>query len=330
VNLDKIKSTISKFNKINVLVVGDLGIDTYIVGEVKRISPEAPVPVLRVKETYSRLGLALNVANNVSSLNANSQVIGLLGEDTHAKNIKKLLKDLKISDSGLIFDNNFSTINKTRVLASNRHHLLRLDFEEKFILNNDLINKIIDKYSLLLNKASIVIIQDYGKGLINKVVSNELISMAKQKNKAIFVDPSRNQDILIYKNADLIKPNLDEFKTMNNLDLDETYEYDAYAFKFIKELNTKYLVLTKGIDGMSVYYDINKVHNIASNKVEVFDVSGAGDTVIASLALAYTAGLDIKEAAYFANICGAIVVTKVGTSTLSQTDIFEFMKHKNL
>jgi len=327
-NLDKIKKVFSKFNKINVLVAGDLGLDTYIVGEVKRISPEAPVPIVRVKETYTRLGLSLNVANNINSLNGTSFIIGLIGEDEYAKNIKTILKKQNISTNSIISDKNFKTINKTRVLASKRHHVVRLDFEEKFILNSKLIHNILEKYKKLINKVDIVIVQDYGKGFINSIISQEFINIAIQNNKPIFIDPSRKQDVFIYKNADLIKPNLDEFKIINKLDLDESYNYDNYAYKLRSSLNTKYIVLTKGIEGMSIYYDNNKVYNLSSNKVEVFDVSGAGDTVIASLALAFVAGLDIKDAASFANICGAIVVSKVGTSTVNQSEIIDFVKDK--
>lgn len=325
-NFEKLEFLLKNLKKLNVLVAGDIGIDNYIFGDAKRISPEAPVPVVKVNETYNRLGLAANVISNIRSLGAASSILSVIGCDDDAKLIKSMFTKLKVDTDSLVFDKTKTTIKKTRVLASKQHHVVRIDFEDTYSLSESMTAKIIDKYKQLIKGKNIVILQDYAKGFFDKNICDEFISIAKASGVPVFVDPSRKADPMIYSKAELIKPNLDEFKIMCNLDLEKTYSYDDYAKNLQKKLNCNFLVITKGKNGMTVYEKNKNPFSIASNNFEVYDVSGAGDTVIASLALAYASGLDIKDSVFFSNLTAGIVVTKIGTSTVTDSEVLNFYK----
>lgn len=325
-NYESLELLLKNIKKLKVLVAGDIGIDNYIVGDAKRISPEAPVPVVRVNETYDRLGLAANVVSNISSLGGLSSIISTIGADKNSSALKDMFLKLKFDTDGLVFDKNKTTIKKIRVLASKQHHVVRIDFEDFYSLEEPVISQLVDKYKILIKDKNLVILQDYAKGFFNKTICDEFISIAKSKNIPVFVDPSRKADPCIYSNADLIKPNLDEFKIMCKLDLEKKYDYDLYAKNLVASLKCKFLVVTKGKDGLTVYENKKNPFSIASNNFEVYDVSGAGDTVIASLALAYVSGSSINDAAFFANLTAGIVVTKIGTSTVNDAEVLNFYK----
>lgn len=321
-----LNNIIDRIQKAKVLVIGDIGLDSYIVGDVKKISPEAPVPVVEAKDSYYRLGLAANVANNVKALGAECRLIGLIGADLNAKLIKEELKDLGIDSEGLIVDDDRPTTHKTRVLASRLHHVVRIDKEDTRPINDKLKKLVVDRCKKMISWSDIVILEDYAKGLFNNGVAEQIIDLCNKNKKPVFVDPSRYADPLIYKSATLLKPNLDESKSIANYKAYQEGDIEDLGKIILTNLDLEYLVITRGKAGMSILDKKGPVQNIPAFALEVFDVSGAGDTVIATLALAYVSGADIYESALFANAAAAIVVGKVGTAVATRKEIIDFFK----
>ena len=324
--INDVEKLLGSLKKSKVLVVGDIGLDNYIVGDVKKISPEAPVPVVEVKEHYYRLGLSANVANNVKALGAKCDVIGVIGDDSNAEIIKKELRDIKIDTDGLIIDKNRPTTHKTRVLASRLHHVVRIDREDKTALPTPIKNKIIKKCDDMISAYDVIILEDYAKGFFKNGVASEIIDICNKAKKPVFIDPSRYTDPNFYKGATLLKPNFDEIKLISGVEIEDEKTLQKACAEVLKRLDLEYLVVTRGKEGMTVFSKKNKPHTIPTFALEVYDVSGAGDTVISSLALACSAGLNIYDSAFFANTTAAIVVGKVGTAIATPDEIIKFLK----
>ncbi|MEI6093353.1 MAG: D-glycero-beta-D-manno-heptose-7-phosphate kinase [bacterium] len=325
-----VEKLLNSFNNLNVLVVGDVGLDNYIVGDVKKISPEAPVPVVEVKDYYHRLGLSANVVNNVRALGANCDLIGVVGDDVNATIIKKELKAIGVDVSGLVVDKERPTTNKTRVLASKLHHVVRIDREDKKTISAAVKAKILKKVKDSINKSDVVILEDYAKGLFKDNVVSEIIALCKKAKKPVMIDPSRYTDPLLYEGATLLKPNFEEAKIISGVEIEDEKTLYKSCSNILKKLDIEYLVVTRGKEGMTVFSKKQAPHTIPTFALEVYDVSGAGDTVIASLALAYASGSDIYDSAFFANTTAAIVVAKVGTAVASPEEIIKFLQeHKS-
>jgi len=318
-----------KFSKLNVLVFGDVGVDSYIIGEAKRISPEAPVPVVDVSDSYNRLGLSANVASNIRALGANCTMVGVIGVDDDAAILKSELKKIGVASDGLVVDTERCTTNKTRVLASRLHHVVRIDKEDKTELSAESQKKVLKKFASFLDGSDIVVVEDYGKGIFRGDIATEIVRMCKTKKKEIFIDPSRYTTSTLYKGATLLKPNYDEAKILSGLDVDsETSLYEC-GNHLMDKLKLEYLVITRGKEGMTVFTKDKEPKTIPTFAIEVYDVSGAGDTVISALALSHAAGFSIYESAFFANTAAAIVVAKVGTSVATLEEIEKFLKEHN-
>ncbi|MCX6112871.1 MAG: D-glycero-beta-D-manno-heptose-7-phosphate kinase [Proteobacteria bacterium] len=321
-----VEKLLESLKRSKILAIGDIGLDNYIVGDVKKISPEAPVPIVEVKEHYYRLGLSANVANNVKALGAKCDVIGVIGDDSNAAIIKKELQDIKIDTDGLIVDKNRPTTHKTRVLASRLHHVVRIDREDKAPLSNPIRNKIIKKCKDMISGYDVIILEDYAKGFFKNGVASEIIDICHKAKKSVFVDPSRYTDPNLYKGATLLKPNFEETRIISGVEIEDEKTLYKSCGEILKRLDLEYLVVTRGKDGMTVFSKKHKPHTIPTFALEVFDVSGAGDTVIASLALAYSAGMNIYDSAFFANTTAAIVVAKVGTAVVTPNEIIKFLQ----
>ena len=328
--LSDISKLLEKISNIKVLVVGDVGLDSYVVGDVKKISPEAPVPVVEVSDSYSRLGLSANVVSNIKALGANCRLIGLLGKDDNADVINKELVKIGVDTSDMIVDHDRPTTHKTRVLASRLHHVVRIDREEKTPVSETIKDKIIKKLSSAVKDVDAVIFEDYGKGFFKDGFGLQLIEICKKAKKPVFVDPSRHTKPETYYGAKLLKPNLDEAKILSGIETDSEHLLYDCGKKLMKQLDLEYLVITRGKEGMTVFSKDSEPKTIPTFALEVFDVSGAGDTVIASLTLAYIAGFNIYESAFFANTAAAIVVGKVGTSTVTPTEIVDFLREHHI
>ncbi|MFH1223389.1 MAG: D-glycero-beta-D-manno-heptose-7-phosphate kinase, partial [Pseudomonadota bacterium] len=322
-NISSVEKLLGKLEDVNVLVVGDIGIDSYVLGNVKRISPEAPVPIVEVYDNYNRLGLSANVASNVRALGAKCRLVGVVGDDGNAELIRKDLVKMDVGTDGLVVDKDRPTTHKTRVLASRLHHVVRIDKEDKSHISENIKNQVVARVEKLMDETDIVIIEDYGKGLLKSGVAADVISMCKKRGKHVFVDPSRHTDSLIYKNATLLKPNFDEARILSGVDIEGEKALYECGMALMKKLGLEYLVVTRGKEGMTVFTKDAEPKTIPTFALEVYDVSGAGDTVIAALSLAFSAGFNIYESAFFANTAAAIVVGKVGTSVATPTEIME-------
>lgn len=297
-----------------VLVVGDLMLDTYHIGDVNRISPEAPVPIVRVNRSYSVLGGASNVARNLLGLGCTPYVIGLLGNDHNGKVMEEMFADLQIN--ALIDYTEHPTITKTRIIGNNQQ-VVRVDFEQdrgSLSLKNEqyLSNAILNTIPLV----DIIVISDYGKGVCNETICRQVISTAHLHQKQVIVDPKGfNWDK--YSGATIITPNLKEISDVFGVKIkNKDEEIHHAAQEVIEKYNLTSLLVTRSEKGMS-YVDSNTVKVIPTEAQEVYDVSGAGDTVVASLAAALAADFSVLESIYIANKAAGIVVGKIGTCPIT-------------
>ncbi|PCI40170.1 MAG: bifunctional heptose 7-phosphate kinase/heptose 1-phosphate adenyltransferase [Thiotrichales bacterium] len=306
------------FSKLKVLVVGDVMLDSYWMGSTKRISPEAPVPVVVVDSEKHVPGGAANVSMNISALGATAHLLGIVGDD---KAGKKLAKILESSGINVFFDvnKNAKTIVKQRVV-SKQQQLIRIDFEEGFKHIDSVWLK--EKYTALLPNVDIVILPDYAKGTVHDI--QYFINAARKAGKLIVVDP-KLPDFTAYKNTNIITPNYMEFIRAVGPCKDDQ-EIDSKAQKLIKDLNFDIIALTRGKDGIDLIRKDKKTLRFKSMAEEVFDVTGAGDTVLSVLALSLSAGIDIEHAVQVANLAAACVVKKFGTATISIKELHRVLE----
>lgn len=297
-----------------VLVIGDLMLDTYHIGDVKRISPEAPVPIVRINRSYSVLGGASNVARNLLGLGCVPSVIGLLGNDPNGKVMQDMFTELGIN---VLFDyTEYPTITKTRIIGNNQQ-VVRVDFEQdRGELSPENEKHLLEAIEQFMPLVDIIVISDYGKGVCNETICKRVISTAHSLQKQVIVDPKgSNWDK--YHDATIITPNLKEISDVFGAEIknkDEQIHQAAQAV--IGRYNLTSLLVTRSEKGMS-YIDTSTAKTIPTEAREVYDVSGAGDTVVATLAATLAAGLPVLEAIYIANKAAGIVVGKMGTCPIT-------------
>lgn len=296
-----------------VLVVGDVMLDRYWHGAVDRISPEAPVPVVRVTREEERLGGAANVALNVKTLGARVTLLTVVGADEAAKRLRLLLEQQGI-EARLGEDEGLRTIVKLRVIGRSQQ-LLRIDFESE--PDHEVLTQALDAYALELPQHDAVLFSDYGKGGLTHIV--QMIDMARAAGKPVLVDP-KGSDYARYAGATVITPNRGELaQVVGSWRTDAQLAQRAQALR--AELRVGSLLLTRSEDGMSLFDEQGDVHQPAQTR-EVFDVTGAGDTVIATMAVLLAAGMDAREAMPHANRAGGLVVGKFGTASVSYAELF--------
>ena len=301
------------FSKARVLVIGDVMLDKYWSGSVNRISPEGPIPIINIHDCLDKIGGAGNAALNLQSLGAKTHIIGMIGKDTESKNLKAALNKSEITYD-LIETNQAPTITKLRVIGQNQQ-LIRLDFEKSY--ENLDKSELIKSYKKLIKNFDIILISDYAKGTLSN--TQELISIAKKAKKQTFIDPKGN-DFTKYKGATLIKPNLKEFEAIVGKCADHN-DLIKKAKKLQKELNIEYLMITQGAKGMTLISKNKVVSHEKAHAKEVYDVTGAGDTVIATLAASVSHGYEIKQAMNFSNMAAACVVQKLGAATVTPQEL---------
>jgi len=304
-----------KFANAKILVVGDVMLDRYWFGEVERISPEAPVPVIKVKRVEERPGGAANVARNIVALSAQSTLLSVIGDDEAGACLNKLLNEHQNLNALLHRDNTISTIIKLRAIARHQQ-LLRIDFETS--PSHEVLNAALEDFRIQMPMADVVILSDYGKGGLTHIA--EMIRLARAAGKHVLVDP-KGDDYARYHGATIITPNRSEFREVAGGWKTEA-ELTTKAEKLRKELQLEALLITRSEDGMSLYRP-DKVQHEPTHTREVFDVSGAGDTVIATLAVMLASGADFPEAMHIANRAAGIVVGKLGTAVVSREEIIE-------
>ena len=293
------------------IIFGDLILDSYIIGEVHRISPEAPVPVLSQKETFSVLGGALNTTQNLKNLGVDVIPLGVIGKDNSGKKILEILSKEKISSDHIYIDKNFKTSTKIR-LASKNHHLLRLDIEE-ITSKKDWDNFFFKILENQISNIDFLLISDYGKGLCSKTLLANVIKLCNKNNINIFVDP-KGTDYEKYRNTFCITPNQLEAESILGKKLKSDQDFEQACGAISQQFNIEKCVITRGSDGATLF-DGKKSSHIRAKKVNVFDVSGAGDTFISCLSYHYTTAKkkSLYESAKFANASAAETVKYFGT-----------------
>ena len=302
-----------EFSKSNVLVVGDIMLDHYWQGSTSRISPEAPVPVVHIGGEEYRPGGAANVALNIAALNANATLLGVTGDDGSADILQKLLEERDVC-CAFVKQKNVETITKLRVI-SRQQQLIRLDFE-KDLARVDA-GALIEKYKALLATTDVVVLSDYGKGTLQCV--SQLIALARERGKKVLVDP-KGSDFSKYQTASLITPNFGEFCAVaGNHTGDEQIVEAAIALK--EKLELESLLVTRGEHGMTLIDEQNQATRLSAHAREVFDVTGAGDTVISVIAAALACGESLVDATAVANIAAGIVVGKLGTAAITESEL---------
>lgn len=314
------KVSLPDFTRARVLVVGDIMLDRYWYGNTGRISPEAPVPVVKVDSLEERPGGAANVAMNIAALNGGNCLVGFVGEDDAANILSNALTQNNVNYD-LIALSTHPTITKLRII-SRHQQLLRLDFEESFQgvdeqLLTDRVNQVLTKYNVL-------VLSDYAKGCLDSV--QKIIALAKAKNIAVLIDP-KGTDFSRYKGATLLTPNLAEFEAVVGKCRDDE-EIVQKGAQLIHDMDLNALLITRSEHGMTLLQRDKKPLHLPTQAKEVFDVTGAGDTVIAILAAAYSTGESLENSCFLANVAAGIVVGKVGTSTVSHKEFIEALNKR--
>lgn len=337
--MKNLKNIIHKFNQAKILVVGDLILDEYIYGSVDRISPEAPVPVLWANKRSFVPGGTANVANNISSLGGKVSLLGVTGDDANSKILINELKKRKISLQGIFVENNRHTTVKTRILAGHQQ-VVRVDWEHTHDLPPALNIKILKYIEKNIRSFDAIIIEDYGKGVINVALLKELIALAKANKKIITVDP-KEENFRYYRGVTAITPNRKELENaIRNLKIQDTAncfrintdklftdkDVDLAAREILEYLNLDSILVTLGEQGMKLLEKGGRLTHIPTQAQEVFDVSGAGDTVISAFTLALCVGASKLEAAHIANFAAGIVVGKLGTAVTNTKELIERIK----
>ncbi|PLX74818.1 MAG: bifunctional heptose 7-phosphate kinase/heptose 1-phosphate adenyltransferase [Desulfuromonas sp.] len=318
-DLNLLNSFIEKLPKLRTLVVGDLMLDEYLWGSVERISPEAPVQVVDLKRSDLRLGGAGNVVNNLRALGCQVQVASVIGADENADLLRNRLAFRELNDQGVLTENNRLTSRKTRILANNQQ-IVRVDSESRESISNASAKRLIDFIKKMSKEVDLILISDYQKGVLTDDVLVETIQLGRKNGIPVIVDP-KGEDFSKYRGATLLTPNRKELKIASGSGLDTEDEVRRIGQSLVGELQLEYLALTRSEEGISVFSKDAAVVHLPAEAREVYDVTGAGDTVMAILGVGLALGLSIADSAWMANIAAGIVVGKVGASTVTPDEI---------
>lgn len=304
------REILREFKKKKILVIGDLILDRYIWGNVSRISPEAPVPVVEVSHEEFLLGGASNVANNIVSLGGHATIVGVAGNDTDGGNIFRMLKERGVHCEGIFFSSRPTTV-KTRIIAHNQQ-VVRFDMEKKDGLDRKVFGGMLEYICSAVKTHDAIILSDYKKGVICPELIREVLKHAKARKISVLVDPKIGH-FQWYKNVSLITPNVIEASIASGIEIKDEKTLIKAGKAFLKKISCDAVLITRGEFGMSLFRR-EKVIHIPTVARHIYDVTGAGDTVIAAFTLAYAAGARMEEAAVIANHAAGIVVGEVGTA----------------
>ena len=316
-----IRELLAKFGRQRVLVLGDIMLDHYIWGKVERISAEAPVPVLEVQKEEFRLGGAANAALNVKSLGGKAILLGVTGRDSAAQDLKQLMECKGLATDGLIDDPDRKTTLKTRIVATNQQ-IVRIDRETQIDLENEARTALLDSLRRLLPNCQALIIEDYNKGVLTREVISGALELAKSLGIPVAVDP-KHRNFRQYRGVDIFKPNFRELQDILDMEFESEDEFQVAASQLRGEMQIKNLIVTRGSLGMYVFDGGKQARHLPTAAREVFDVSGAGDTVISALTLAYVSGADIHLAAKVANHAAGVACGKVGTASVNPDELLK-------
>jgi len=315
---------ISKFDQTHLLVIGDLMIDEYVWGKVDRISPEAPVQVVAVKNQDYTLGGSGNVVNNLMALGARVSVLGVIGKGSDGKRLLNKLNALGADTRGIIQESGRHTTKKTRVIAEHQQ-VLRIDRETRKEISAQTFKSIIKHAEKIIPDVDVILISDYGKGLINRAMIKSLVQIAKKHNKTTIADP-KGLDFTKYAGVNLLTPNKKEASLASGMEITDPRTLAAAGQVLLDKSGIEKLLITCGKEGMILFAKDGKPSKTATKAREVYDVSGAGDTVLAVLGLGIAASLPFKTAVSLANTAAGIVVGKVGTAAVTQKELLQALK----
>lgn len=319
-----LENIFAKAGKSQIFIVGDVMLDRYLFGDVNRISPEAPVQVFDIKKSENRLGGAANVAFNVSTLGSTPFLIGVTGIDRESELLKEQLNLLGVSTDGLISESDRPTTSKTRVI-SDAHHLIRIDSESKEEISKNSENKIIEILESKSLNGDVVILQDYNKGVLTKELINNITGIAKRKELRVLVDP-KFENFFEYKNVYLFKPNRKELEDALGKKVRDHNHIDKLAEEVMEKIRCDNIILTLGEHGMLILEKANgsiTKEIIGTKARKVADVSGAGDTVISTIAVCLSGGSSLRESAIISNHAAGLVVEEVGIVPVDRDALIE-------
>lgn len=307
-----------------IYIIGDVMLDRYLLGDVTRISPEAPVQVFDIRNSEYRLGGAANVSYNVRTLGADPFIIGVIGEDNEGKLLIDAMKKLDIDTGGLLNEKDRPTTCKTRVI-SDSHHLLRIDSESKSDISEDTEKNILSLLGKNAEEIGIIILQDYNKGVLTKNLIKNISEFASKKKIRILVDP-KFENFFEFQNAYLFKPNRKELEDALGKKIKNPEDIDLFAQELMEKLNCENIILTLGEQGMMIIEKMNggiKKEKIPTKARKVADVSGAGDTVISTIAVCLAGGASLRDAAVISNYAAGLVVEEVGIVPIYRKNLIE-------
>ena len=316
---------VDSFRKASVLVVGDVIMDHFIWGKVERISPEAPVPVVEVTRETVLLGGSANVVNNITALGGRCYLTGIVGRDRDGTLLLKMLRERGVELGGIVVDSRRPTTIKTRIIAHSQQ-VVRFDREKKNPISQRKIARILDYVEKTLKKVDVVVVSDYSKGLVTEELMEGLKELARQRQKPIVVDP-KVEHFHYYHGVELVTPNNLEASRASGVEIRDEETLHRAGRILLDSLGSKAVLITRGEQGMSLFEKDRDTH-IPTVAREVYDVSGAGDTVVGVMALALSAGADYREAAVLANMAAGIVVGKVGTAVVHPEELLDVIKER--
>jgi len=324
-NRTRVDQILGGFSGKTILILGDIMLDEFIWGKVARISPEAPVPVVEViQETY-RLGGSLNVAANIRALEGIPVPMGVAGHDAASQRIEDLLQESGIESNAVLRSNRPTTL-KTRIIAHSQQ-VVRTDRESKKPLSTEINRDLSDLFLQYLPRAAAIVVSDYDKGVVNRELLKAILPEAQSMGVPVYLDPKVHHADY-YRPITLITPNHREAELLTGMVINSEATLDEAGRKLLHRFECEYALITRGEEGMSLFNSTGS-HHLPTFAREVFDVTGAGDTVIATLALARAAGATMEEAAELANHAAGIVVGKVGTATVSQSELLSDFEARN-
>ena len=329
--MSSLTEIIERFPQKRIVVIGDVILDHYIWGDVNRISPEAPVPVIEVRDENFRLGGAANTVANIRSLGGEVDVISVVGRDENGNRLRNMLSCIGANVSGVLEDDKRPTIIKTRVMARNQQ-VVRIDRESKSEVDGNPKEEIICSAESAIDKVDAVIFSDYDKGVVSKELLEIVFFKAKKRNIPVIVDP-KERNFWNYKGATVVTPNLKEASAPLGTSITDEESLLAVGNSLLEKLEISALLITRGEHGMSLFEIMDnapaKVTHIPTVAREVFDVTGAGDTVVAAFTLALAAGASMLDAAQIANCAAGIVVGEIGTASVTPKELMESLaKHE--
>jgi len=320
-NRIEVESFLNRLGSLTALVVGDLMLDEYVWGKTERISPEAPVQVVDVASEDLRLGGAGNVINNLVTLGCRVHVASVLGDDDDGRKLQRMLLAKGVVTDGVLLAPDRTTSRKTRILASNQQ-MLRIDRESRNSISADAEDRLLDYVSKVLGDCQVVLISDYLKGVLTESLLQRLIVLGRSRGVPVVVDP-KGSDYRKYRGATLLTPNRKEAQTASGIAIADGASLSQAGCRLRETLDLEALVLTRSEEGMSLFFRDGREMHLPTEAKEVYDVSGAGDTVLSVLGIGLGGGLALEEAARLSNVAAGIVVGKVGTSTVTPAEILE-------